>query len=158
MTRRWRPKREFGGPWSGCGGSTKWQTEMNGFAETFQDKTVLVTGGGGAIGTNLVRALSGFDPERVVILDNLSSSYEWNVARGPKVRFLKGDIVDAKDVEEAFKDHPQIVYHLAAHFANQNSVDHPELDLMVNGMGILKVLERARKSGVERLIYASSGC
>ena len=131
---------------------------MNGFAETFQDKTVLVTGGGGAIGTNLVRALSGFDPERVVILDNLSSSYEWNVARGPKVRFLKGDIVDAKDVEEAFKDHPQIVYHLAAHFANQNSVDHPELDLMVNGMGILKVLERARKSGVERFIYASSGC
>jgi len=131
---------------------------MNGLSETFQDKTVLVTGGGGAIGTNLVRVLSDFDAKRIVILDNLSSSYEWNVPRGPKVRFLKGDVVNEKDVEEAFKDHPQIVYHLAAHFANQNSVDHPELDLMVNGMGILKVLERARKSGVERLIYASSGC
>jgi len=131
---------------------------MNGLSETFQDKTVLVTGGGGAIGTNLVRVLSDFDAKRIVILDNLSSSYEWNVPRGPKVRFLKGDIVDERDVEEAFKGHPQIVYHLAAHFANQNSVDHPELDLMVNGMGILKVLERARKSGVERLIYASSGC
>jgi len=131
---------------------------MNGVSDAFQDKTVLVTGGGGAIGTNLVRALSGFDVKRIVILDNLTSSYEWNVPRGPKVRFLRGDIVNEKDVEEAFKGHPQIVYHLAAHFANQNSVDHPELDLMVNGMGILKVLERARKSGVERFIYASSGC
>ncbi len=131
---------------------------MNGSSRAFQDKTVLVTGGSGAIGTNLVRDLSHFDPKRIVILDNLTSSYEWNVPRGPKVRFLKGDVVNEKDVEEAFKDHPQIVYHLAAHFANQNSVDHPELDLMVNGMGILKVLERARKSGVERLIYASSGC
>jgi len=50
------------------------------------------------------------------------------------------------------------VFHLAAHFANQNSVDHPELDLMVNGMGTLKVLERARRSGVDRFVYASSGC
>ncbi len=135
-----------------------WQTEMSVLSESFQDKTVLITGGGGAIGTNLVRALGGFDAERIVVLDNLSSAYDWNVPRGPKVRFLKGDILNQKDVEEAFKNHPQIVYHLAAHFANQNSVDHPELDLMVNGMGILKVLEHARKSGIERFIYASSGC
>jgi nucleoside-diphosphate-sugar epimerase len=50
------------------------------------------------------------------------------------------------------------VYHLAAHFANQNSVDNPETDLLVNGMGTLKVLEHAHLVGVERFIYASSGC
>jgi nucleoside-diphosphate-sugar epimerase len=49
-------------------------------------------------------------------------------------------------------------FSLAAHFANQNSVDNPELDLMVNGMGILKVLEYAHLVGVERFVYSSSGC
>ena len=51
-----------------------------------------------------------------------------------------------------------MVFHLAAHFANQNSVDKPELDLKVNGLGILKVLEYAQLTGVERFVYSSSGC
>jgi nucleoside-diphosphate-sugar epimerase len=50
------------------------------------------------------------------------------------------------------------VFHLAAHFANQNSIDNPETDLMVNGMGILKVLEFAHLTDVSRFVYASSGC
>jgi len=53
---------------------------------------------------------------------------------------------------------PDIVYHLAAHFANQNSVDNPETDLMVNGMGILRVLQYSHLVGVDRFVYASSGC
>jgi nucleoside-diphosphate-sugar epimerase len=47
---------------------------------------------------------------------------------------------------------------LAAHFANQNSVDNPEKDLMVNGIGILKVLQYSQLVGVERFVYSSSGC
>ena len=50
------------------------------------------------------------------------------------------------------------MYHLAAHFANQNSVDNPEKDLMVNGLGILKVLEHAHLVNVKRFVYSSSGC
>jgi len=125
---------------------------------SFQNKTILVTGGAGAIGTNLVAALSGLGTKRIVVFDNLSSAYEWNIPHKPSIRFVKGDVVSERDVERVFKEKPQIVYHLAAHFANQNSVDQPELDLMVNGMGILNVLESARKSGAERFIYASSGC
>src|SRR5438445_252351 len=125
---------------------------------SFQNKTILVTGGAGAIGTNLVAALSGLGTKRIVVFDNLSSAYEWNIPHKPSIRFVKGDVVSERDVEKVFKEKPQIVYHLAAHFANQNSVDQPELDLMVNGMGILNVLESARKSGAERFIYASSGC
>ena len=53
---------------------------------------------------------------------------------------------------------PDYVFHLAAHFANQNSVDNPETDLMVNGIGILKVLQYAQLTGVERFVYSSSGC
>jgi len=125
---------------------------------SFEGKTVLVTGGAGAIGGNLVRRLSDLDAEKVIILDNLSSSYEWNIVRAENVQFIHGDILDEEKLKWAFKAKPDIVYHLAAHFANQNSVDNPETDLMVNGMGILKVLQYAHLVDVERFVYASSGC
>jgi nucleoside-diphosphate-sugar epimerase len=126
--------------------------------ESFRGKTVLVTGGAGAIGGNLVRRLSELETKKIIILDDLSSAYEWNIPRGPKIQFVEGDILDDSKLKRVFKAKPEIVYHLAAHFANQNSVDNPEVDLLVNGMGILKVLELAHLTGVERFIYSSSGC
>jgi UDP-glucose 4-epimerase len=132
--------------------------DMKEVCEAFNGKTVLVTGGAGAIGSNLVKALNGLETKKIVILDDLSSSYEWNIPTGPKITFIKGSILDNEKLKWTFKAKPDIVYHLAAHFANQNSVDHPEVDLMVNGRGILKVLKCAHRIGVERFIYASSGC
>ena len=126
--------------------------------EAFNGKTVLVTGGAGAIGSNLVKTICTLKTKKVIIIDDLSSGHEWNIPANPKIDFVKGDILDEKKLKLAFKAKPEIVYHLAAHFANQNSVDNPERDLMVNGMGTLKVLEHARLVGVERFIYASSGC
>lgn len=126
--------------------------------EAFKGKVVLVTGGAGAIGGNLVKKLNELDTKKIIILDNLSSSYEWNIPKGDKILFIKGDILDEEKLKWAFKEKPDIVYHLAAHFANQNSVDNPETDLMVNGMGILKVLQYSHIVGVERFIYSSSGC
>jgi nucleoside-diphosphate-sugar epimerase len=131
---------------------------MDDAADTFKGKTILVTGGAGAIGSNLVWRMSEMNPKKIVIIDDLSSSYEWNLPRGPSIQFIEGDILDEEKLRWAFKSKPQIVYHLAAHFANQNSVDNPERDLMVNGMGTLKVLEHAHLVGVERFVYASSGC
>jgi len=61
-------------------------------------------------------------------------------------------------LKRVFKDKPDYVFHLAAHFANQNSVDQPEMDLMVNGMGILKVLQYSHLVNVKRFVYSSSGC
>jgi len=130
-------------------------TEVN---EAFEGKTVLVTGGAGAIGGNLVRRLNELDTKEIIILDNLSSSYEWNVTNGEKIQFIKGDILDDEKLKWAFRSKPDVVYHLAAHFANQNSVDNPETDLMVNGLGILKVLQYAQLVDVERFVYSSSGC
>ncbi len=131
---------------------------MENIHNAFQGKTVLVTGGAGAVGSNLVKRLDELETKKIIILDNLSSSYEWNIPRSPKVLFIKGDILDDEKLKWAFKEKPDIVYHLAAHFANQNSVDNPETDLMVNGMGILKVLQYAHLVQVERFIYSSSGC
>jgi len=124
----------------------------------YEGKTVLVTGGAGAIGGNLVLRLNDLNAAKIVILDDLSSSYEWNVPVGPKIHFVHGDILDDEKLKLVFKDRPDIVFHLAAHFANQNSVDNPETYLMVNGMGILKALEFAHLTNVSRFVYASSGC
>jgi len=131
---------------------------MTDIVEGYEGKTVLVTGGAGAIGGNLVKRLNDLDTKEIIILDNFSSSYEWTVPRGPKIRLIRGDILDDEKLKFVFKNRPEIVFHLAAHFANQNSIDHPETDLMVNGMGILKVLEFAHLTEVSRFVFASSGC
>ncbi len=124
----------------------------------YSGKRVLVTGGAGCIGSNLVRTLLRSNVERIVVLDDLSSSFAWNLPRDPIVRFVKGSILSDEDLTSVFSEKPDLVFHLAAHFANQNSIDHPEQDLMVNGLGTLKVLQHSRQIGTDRFIYASSGC
>ncbi len=124
----------------------------------YDGKTILVTGGAGAIGGNLCRKLSELNAKKVIILDDLSSSYEWNIPKAKNIMFVKGSILDDEMLKRVFKEKPEYVFHLAAHFANQNSVDNPEIDLMVNGMGILKVLEYAQLVDIKRFVYSSSGC
>ncbi len=124
----------------------------------YDGKTILVTGGAGAIGGNLCRNLSELNAKKVIILDDLSSSYEWNIPRAKNIMFVKGSILDDEMLKRVFKEKPEYVFHLAAHFANQNSVDNPEVDLMVNGMGILKVLEYSQLVDIKRFVYSSSGC
>lgn len=124
----------------------------------YDGKTILVTGGAGAIGGNLCRKLSELNAKKVIILDDLSSSYEWNIPQAKNIMFVKGSILDDEMLKRVFKEKPEYVFHLAAHFANQNSVDNPEIDLMINGMGILKVLEYAQLVDIKRFVYSSSGC
>ncbi|MCK4736708.1 MAG: NAD-dependent epimerase/dehydratase family protein [Methanophagales archaeon] len=126
--------------------------------EEYEGKVVLVTGGAGCIGTNLCRKLAELNAGKVVILDDLSSAYEWNIPMAENIAFVKGSILDDEMLKRVFKERPDYVFHLAAHFANQNSVDNPEYDLMVNGIGTLKVLQYAHLVGVERFVYSSSGC
>ncbi len=127
------------------------------YKEYYDEKVVLVTGGAGAIGSNLSRVLADLGA-KVVIVDDLSSGKLWSVPSDANVLFVHGSILDEVIVKRAFFERPQIVFHLAAFFANQNSVDHPERDLMINGMGTLRMLEYSVLQGVERFVYASSGC
>ena len=130
---------------------------MEEYLKYYKGKTILVTGGAGAIGSNLCRRLAELGAQ-VIILDDLSASERWNVPSMPGILFVEGDILDEVKLKRVFFERPQIVFHLAAFFANQNSVDHPERDLMVNGLGTLRVLEYSILTSVERFIYASSGC
>ena len=125
--------------------------------EDYQGKIILVTGGAGAIGSNLTRRLAELGAT-VIILDDFSSSARWNVSSLPRILLVEGDIVDEVKLKRVFFERPQMVFHLAAFFANQNSVDHPERDLLVNGMGVLRLLEYSVFTGVDRFIFASSGC
>ncbi len=127
------------------------------YREAYRGKLVLVTGGAGAIGSNLVRALAELGAQ-ILVVDDLSSGVRWNVPSLPNVLFVEGSILDEVVLKRVFFEKPQIVFHLAAFFANQNSVDHPERDLMVNGLGTLRMLEYSVLTNVERFIYASSGC
>ena len=135
-----------------------WELEMEDIYSEYDGKTILVTGGAGAIGGNLCRKLSELNAKKIIILDDLSSSYEWNIPKAKNIMFVKGSILDDEMLKRVFKEKPEYVFHLAAHFANQNSVDNPEIDLMVNGMGILKVLEYAQLVDIKRFVYSSSGC
>lgn len=119
----------------------------------------LVTGGAGAIGSNLVRALLQLN-SRVTVLDNLSSGYATNLdGLQGDFSLVRGDVNSDVDLERAFAQGPEYVFHLAAHFANQNSVDHPLADCMTNANGTIRVLEKCRSiSGLCRFVYASSSC
>ncbi|MBA4317056.1 MAG: nucleotide sugar epimerase [Flavobacterium sp.] len=131
---------------------------MSNYLESYKGKRILVTGGAGAIGSTLVKKLCDLDASLVMVLDNLTSGQRWNLPSAANMMFIDGDILDEIKLKRTFFEKPQIVFHLAAFFANQNSIDHPESDLMVNGMGTLRLLEYSQLSKIERFIYASSGC
>ena len=131
---------------------------MERYKNEYKGKNILITGGAGCIGSNLTSALLGLDAGKIIVLDDLSSSPRWNIPDAPNVVFIQGSILDEEALKRAFSQKLDFVFHLAAHFANQNSVDNPETDLMVNGLGILKILEYSHLGKVNRFVFASSGC
>ncbi len=120
-------------------------------------KRCLVTGGAGAIGSNLVRALLACG-HRVTLIDDLSSGRRENLRGCEEARLFVGSILDEPLLSAVFAEPYDWIFHYAGRFANQNSVEHPEADLLTNGLGTLRMLEWARKTGVERFIFASSSC
>jgi nucleoside-diphosphate-sugar epimerase len=131
---------------------------MSDYRSHYKGKRILVTGGAGSIGSRLVRNLCEAGADMVLVLDDLSSGYQWNLPSHPKMMFVHGSVTDEVKLKRVFFEEPQIIFHLAAFFANQNSIDHPENDLMTNGMGTLRVLEYSKLTKVQRFVYASSGC
>lgn len=116
----------------------------------------VVTGGAGAIGSQLVRRLLADDWNRVVVVDNLTSGYRWLLPDDPRLSFVEIDVRNMRQLLGPWER--PTVFHLAAHFANQNSVDYPERDLETNGQGTLAALLWARDQHAECFVYASAGC
>jgi len=121
-----------------------------------QKKKVLVTGGTGFIGSNLVRGLLKKDYE-VRVFDNNYRGKLHNIEDiTEQLEFVEGDIRSADDVLKAVKD-CQIVYHLAFINGTENFYNHPDLVLEVGVKGHLNILDAiAKTEEMETFVYASS--
>jgi nucleoside-diphosphate-sugar epimerase len=113
---------------------------------------VLVTGGAGFIGSNIVLRLLELGHEPLV-LDDLSSGFAENLVRD--VRFVEADVRDAEAVLTAAAG-CDVVVHLAASVGNARSIDDPVKDSQINVIGTLNVLQAARQHGLRRIVFSSS--
>ena len=128
------------------------------YLDEYNGKIILVTGGAGLIGSNVVRKMVRLGAKKVLVLDNLSSSVKWNIPTDQTVVFTEGSVTDEEKLKRVFQERPDYVVHLAAHFANEKAVQFPEENLNVNALGTLKMLRWSQFVGVKRFIFASSGC
>lgn len=120
-------------------------------------KNILVTGGAGFIGSNLIEALLA-EGAHVVCLDNFSTGKEENLQtfrNHPYFHLIRGDIRDYDTCRQVCKD-VEIIFHEAALGSVPRSVHDPVTTNEVNIGGFVKMLNAARESGVKRFIYAAS--
>lgn len=125
--------------------------------ETLQNKHVLVTGGAGFIGSNLVEFLLDNDV-RVSVLDNLATGRKSNIEEflsNPHFTFIEGDITDFETCNKALKG-IDLVSHQAALGSVPRSIEFPLKTHEVNATGFLNMLHAAKENGIKRFVYASS--
>ena len=131
-------------------------------------KTILVTGGAGFIGSNLIlRLLKDVHGATIINIDNLNDYYdvalkEYRLSVITSVasntyHFLKADIADKATIDGVFEQYkPQIVVNLAAQAGVRYSITNPDTYINSNILGFYNILEACRQGGVEHLVYASS--
>jgi UDP-glucose 4-epimerase len=122
---------------------------------------VLVTGGAGFIGSNLVDRLLA-EGHSVDVIDDLSSGKLANLADARaaaegRLSFHQIDICDPVVSELIERRAPEVVFHLAAQIDVRVSVADPARDARTNLIGTIHVLEGARRSGARKVVFASSG-
>lgn len=115
---------------------------------------VLVTGGAGFIGSNVVDAFIDAGHE-VAIVDNLTTGKKENL--NPKAKFYPVDVRDSRLAEVVAEFAPQIIDHHAAQIDVRKSVSDPVFNASVNELGTLNLLEAAVKCKVQKIIFSSTG-
>ncbi|MCL4408011.1 MAG: NAD-dependent epimerase/dehydratase family protein [Thermotogae bacterium] len=121
----------------------------------FEDKTVLVTGGAGFIGTNLVNELCNYSPKKIIIIDNLFTGLKSNIPIFDFVDFVEGSVENFDLVFDLMKK-CDIVFHLAVRNIIVSTKD-PEKDFATNAIGTFNILESARRlKNIKKIVYTSS--
>ena len=135
-------------------------------------KSILVTGGAGFIGANLImRLLESQEPTRIVSLDNMNDYYDPSLkehrlevigkmaADHPEHQyvFFKGSIADRDEVNRLFEEYRfDVVVNLAAQAGVRYSIENPDVYIESNIIGFYNILEACRHNPVKHLVYASS--
>lgn len=137
-----------------------------------QNKTILVTGAAGFIGSNLVmELLRTVAPVKIVGFDNCNDYYDVSLkdyrfaeieklaANYPESKwtFVKGNLADKALIDKLFTEYKfDVVVNLAAQAGVRYSIDHPDVYIESNIIGFYNILEACRHNPVEHLVYASS--
>ncbi len=126
-------------------------------------KTILVTGAAGSIGSELSRQVAGFEPRRLLLLDNNESGlHDLATSLGfdsslPPIHPVVGDVTNRTKMQTLFEQHrPQIVFHAAAYKHVPLMEAHPDEAVRVNVAGTLNIAELACRCGAERFVLIST--
>ena len=136
---------------------------------SLDNKSILVTGAAGFIGSNLVKRLfKDVKGATIVGIDNMNDYYdvslkeyrlkELEAQSSPNTwAFIRGDIADKATIDRLFADYkPAVVVNLAAQAGVRYSITNPDAYIMSNMIGFYNILEACRHNPVEHLVYASS--
>lgn len=124
----------------------------------FSGKKILVVGGAGFVGSNLVKKLLTHEPQKIIVVDNLLSSEISQVPVDPQIEFIEGSITNDKILFN-LPDDLDYVFHLSTYHGNQSSIIDPLADHENNTLTTLKLFERLHKmKNLTKVVYASAGC
>jgi len=125
---------------------------------TFANARILVVGGAGFVGSNLVRQLLQEGPREIIVVDNLLSSDVSNIPADSRVRFVFGSITDEKILADLPQD-LDFAFHLACYHGNQSSIANPLADHDNNTLTSLKLFDRLKDiRGLKKVVYAAAAC
>lgn len=124
----------------------------------FDNKTILISGGAGFIGSNIVEYLLMHNNVKVRVLDNLSNGFKENIEPflpNPNFTFIEGDITNLKTCRDACIG-VDLLTHQAALGSVPRSIENPLATHDANVTGFINMLIAARDANVDRIVYASS--
>lgn len=125
-----------------------------------KDKRILITGGASFIGSHLLDHLIAKKPGSIRVVDNLSAGKKENIAdhiKSKNVEFILGDLRDQKVTKKSVRD-IDLIFHLAADHGGRGYVDLHQSGPASNNFLSGLIFWEALNSGVEKIVYASSGC
>lgn len=124
----------------------------------FTDQRVLVVGGAGFVGSNLVQLILAQDPREIIIVDNLISSDVANIPADARARFVFGSVTDDR-ILAALPGELDYAFHLACFHGNQSSIADPMADHENNTLTSLKLFERLKDiKTLKKVVYAAAAC
>lgn len=127
-------------------------------AKSFKGQKILVVGGAGFVGSNLVHQLLENDPAQVLVVDNLLSSDVSNIPADPRVHFVFGSITE-DSILAALPSDLDFAFHLACYHGNQSSIANPLADHENNTLTSLKLFDQIKNiKSLKKVVYAAAAC